>query len=217
MKPTVLLMLAHPDKRSFGGALAEAYLTGLQAQGCNVEVLHLPAMDFDATPAGRPPELEPHLVMAREAIVRAKHIVLVYPTWLGAMPARLKGFFERTFTPDFAFRFKPGKLVPEALLSGRSADILVTMDTPPWIYRWVLGAPGHRLVRHAILGPSGMRPLRITTIGPLRDSTEEKRRKWLERTRSRAAVIGKKLVDSMAASPNRKPDSKSDPLPIESK
>ncbi|AAP85956.1 hypothetical protein PHG204 (plasmid) [Cupriavidus necator H16] len=71
MKPTVLLILAHPDKRGFGGALAEAYVKPLQAQGCDVEVLHLPAMEFDATPAGRPPELEADLVRARAAIQRA--------------------------------------------------------------------------------------------------------------------------------------------------
>lgn len=211
MKPTALLILAHPDRRSFGGALADAYVAALHDQGCDVEVLHLPALNFDATPAGRPPEPEPDLVMAREAIVRARHIVLVYPTWLGAMPARLKGFFERTFTGDFAFRFKPGTLVPEALLAGRSADILVTMDTPPWIYRWLLRAPGHRLVRHAILGPSGIRPIRIMTFGPLRDSTEERRRKWLERSRARAATIAKRLGTGVVTC------SKPKPLPIESK
>lgn len=46
--------------------------------------------------------------MARERILKARHLVLVYPTWMGAMPARMKGFFERVFGGDFAFSFKPG-------------------------------------------------------------------------------------------------------------
>lgn len=199
MNPTVLLVLAHPDRRSFGAALADAYAAGVRESGCNVELLHLPAMVFDATPAGRPSELESDLVKARQSIQNAQHIVLVYPTWLGAMPARLKGFFERAFGNGFAFNVKPDTLVPEALLGGRSADILVTMDTPPWIYRWVLGAPGHRLVRHAILGPSGIRPIKIMTFGPLRNSTEHRRGKWLARTQARAASIGRRLAGALGA------------------
>jgi putative NADPH-quinone reductase len=28
--------------------------------------------------------------------------VIIYPLWLGAMPALLKGFFEQVFRPGFA-------------------------------------------------------------------------------------------------------------------
>ena len=199
MKPKTLLILAHPDKRGFGGALAEAYVSGLHAEGCEVEVMHLPALDFEATPAGRPLELEQSLVEARNAILGARHIVLVYPTWFGGMPARLKGFFERAFGNDFAFKFKPGSLLPESYLGGRSADVLVTMDTPPWAYQWLLGAPGHKQVRHAILGPSGIKPIRIFSYGPLRTSSDEQRKRWLERARTRAASVAAKLNATAAA------------------
>ena len=199
MRPTALLILAHPDKRGFGGALAESYARGLQEQGCVVEVLHLPALAFEATPAGRPPELEHDLTQAREAILRARHLVLVYPTWFGGMPARLKGFFERAFGNDFAFKFKPGSLLPESYLSGRSADVLVTMDTPPWAYRWLLGAPGHKQVRHAILGPAGIKPIRIMSFGPLRSSSDDQRRRWLAQTQRRASAVARKLRTAPAA------------------
>ncbi|AAP85957.1 Flavodoxin-like fold domain-containing protein (plasmid) [Cupriavidus necator H16] len=109
------------------------------------------------------------------------------------MPARLKGFFERVFGNDFAFKFKPKSLFPESFLTGRSADILVTMDTPPWIYRFLLGAPGHRLIRHAILGPSGIRPIKIMTFGPLRASSDGQRQRWLARAQARATSIAKRL------------------------
>jgi len=199
MKPQVLLLLAHPDKRGFGGALAEAYVQRLQAQGCGVELIHLPALDFEATPAGRPPELEDDLVEARAAILRAQHLVLVYPTWFGGMPARLKGFFERAFGNDFAFKFKPGSLLPESYLGGRSADVLVTMDTPPWAYRWLLGAPGHKQVRHAILGPAGIKPIRIFSFGPLRSSTDEQRKRWIAQATARASEVARKLKANATA------------------
>lgn len=40
----------------------------------------------------------------------------------------------------------------DKLLSGRSAQpLLVTMDSPPWYYRWISGAPGHRQMQRTIL------------------------------------------------------------------
>jgi NAD(P)H dehydrogenase (quinone) len=198
MSAEVLVILGHPEQRGFGGALAQAYIDGLRSSGCDAQLLHLPAMAFDATPAGRPPALEDDLLQAQEAIKRAKHLVLVYPTWFGGMPARLKGFFERAFGNDFAFKFKPNSLMPESFLGGRSADVLVTMDTPPWAYRWLLGAPGHKQVRHAILGPAGIKPIKIFTYGPLRSVSDSQRKQWLEKTTARGAAVSRKLKPALA-------------------
>ena len=133
-------------------------------------------------------------MVARERIKDARHIVLIYPTWLGAMPARMKGFFERVFGDNFAFRFKPESLMPERLLQGRSADVLVTMDTPPLLYRFLLGAPGHRLVRAGILAPAGIAPVRVFSFGPLRTSTDRKRAEWLRSVQAKAKAIGASLL-----------------------
>jgi len=190
----VLIVLGHPDVKSFGGALAGAYEQGLRESGCEVEVMHLGALTFDPTPQGRPGPLEDDLKAARERIRNAKHIVLVYPTWLGAMPARMKGFFERVFSDNFAFRFKPDSLLPERLLQGRSADVLVTMDTPPSLYRFVLGAPGHKLVRAGILAPAGIAPVRVFSFGPLKTSTDRKRSAWLRSVQTKAKALGRSLV-----------------------
>lgn len=181
-----LLIVGHPDLKSFGGALAQAYADGALKSGADIEMMHLGSMDFNATPTGRPGPLEPDLLRAREQILRAHHLVLVYPTWMGAMPARMKGFFERVFGDNFAFRFKEGSALPERLLKGRTADVLVTMDTPPFLYRWLLGAPGHKLVRRAILAPAGISPVRIFSYGPVRGSNDKERARWLEATRERA-------------------------------
>ncbi|MBN8748867.1 Flavodoxin-like fold protein [Xylophilus ampelinus] len=190
----VLIVLGHPDAKSFGGALAEAYERGLREAGCEVEIMRLGTLTFDAAPQGRPGPLEDDLMVARERIKDARHIVLIYPTWLGAMPARMKGFFERVFGDNFAFRFKPESLMPERLLQGRSADVLVTMDTPPLLYRFLLGAPGHRLVRAGILAPAGIAPVRVFSFGPLRTSTDRKRAEWLRSVQAKAKAIGASLL-----------------------
>ena len=46
--------------------------------------------------------VEKDLLQARRLISWADHIVFVYPTWWGTMPALLKGFLDRVLAPDFA-------------------------------------------------------------------------------------------------------------------
>jgi NAD(P)H dehydrogenase (quinone) len=46
------------------------------------------------------------------------------------MPAILKCFIDMVFASGFAFRYKSGSSMPEKLLTGRTAHIITTMDTP---------------------------------------------------------------------------------------
>lgn len=191
--PQILAILGHPTRKSFGGALADAYEQGASEAGCSVDVMDLSLMMFNATPTGRPGPLDEELATARERILRSDHIVLIYPTWLGAMPARMKGFFEQVFGNNWAFKIAPGALLPERMLLGRSADVLVTMDTPPLIYSWALGAPGHKLIKRAILAPSGISPVRLFSFGPLGTSTDAKRARWIASARNRGWEVGHAL------------------------
>ena len=75
---------------------------------------------------GRAP---PEIAAAQEAIRRADHLVVIFPLWLGDMPALLKGFFEQTLRPGFAFDYRPNGF-PLKHLGGRSARIVVTMGMP---------------------------------------------------------------------------------------
>lgn len=197
----ILIVLGHPTRKSFGGGLLEAYEAGAEQAGCDVDIMDLSTMAFNATPTGRPGPLDPELLEARERIRQAQHLVFVYPTWLGAMPARMKGFFEQVFGNGWGFQFEPGKLLPIPLLKGRSADLLVTMDTPPWLYSIGMGAPGHKLMKRAILGPSGIRPVHIHTFGPLGSSSERMREKWLESARRRGKAMGETLCRNASAMP----------------
>lgn len=182
MTKRILVILGHPRRDSFCGAIGNSYVEGAKAAGNEVRQIFLGDLSFD--PVLRNgystiQELEPDLVAAQSAITWAQHLVFVYPIWWGAMPALLKGFIDRVFLPGYAFKYREGSQFWDRLLSGRSAHLLVTMDTPPWYFRWVYRMPGHNQMKRTILEFSGIRPVAISSFGPIKGSTCERRRKWL--------------------------------------
>jgi 1,4-dihydroxy-2-naphthoate polyprenyltransferase len=182
----VLIILGHPRAGSLCGGLARAFGEGAREAAADVRKLDLAELDFDPhvrTESPNQQAMEPGLRRARELILWAEHLVFVYPTWWGTMPALLKGFLDRVFTPGFAFRTCEGGTGYQGLLGGRSAQLITTMDTPPLIHRLVYRQPGRQAMARATLGFCGIRPVRALVCGPVRDSTPGQRQRWLERAR----------------------------------
>ncbi len=61
-----------------------------------------------------------------------------------------------------------------------------SMDTPPFIYRWFLGAPGHNQMKKCVLGFCGVSPVRITNLSPMKTTTDVQRAGYLARVRALA-------------------------------
>lgn len=187
MPKKILVILGQPQRQSFGGALMRAYAEGAKTSGAEVKELYLGELQFNPVgPVGRasPDGLEPDLAAAQAAIQWAEHLVFVYPIWWGTIPALLKGFIERVFQPGFAVNFREHSPLWDKLLTGRSARLIVTLNTPSWIYRWYFGRPGHNTMKKTILEFCGIRPVRITEVGPMKNSTEVRRQQWLEQVRA---------------------------------
>jgi len=178
----ILVILGHPDTESFCGALCTAYIEGANAVGAEIRELRLGELNFDPVlwkGYKEIQELEPDLVRAQELIQWSDHMVFVYPNWWGAMPALMKGFFDRVFLPGYAFKYRDNSAFWDKLLSGRTAHLIVTLDTPPWYYRWIYRQPGHNQMKRTILGFCGIKVVKITELAMVRGSTAGKRKKWL--------------------------------------
>jgi putative NADPH-quinone reductase/1,4-dihydroxy-2-naphthoate octaprenyltransferase len=203
----VLLIMGHPREGSLCAGLADAYRTGAQAAGVELRELRLDRLRFDPhvrCAAFHDQESEPDVVLAREALSWAEHLVIVYPLWWGMMPALLKGFLDRLLAPGFAFAERPGGHGFRGLLHGRSAHLLVTMDTPVWAYRLVLRTPGVTALRRDVLGFCGIAPVETTFFGPVKHAPAARLQGWLRRgeaagralphalgwcTRTRSAIV----------------------------
>ena len=110
----------------------------------------------------------------------AEHLVILYPLWLGDVPAVLKGFLEQVARPGFAIG--EGKGFPQGLLKGRSARVIVTMGMPGLFYEIVYRAHSLKSLERNILNFAGIKPVRHTIIGTV-EAGAEHRAKWLERVR----------------------------------
>ncbi|MCB9641369.1 MAG: NAD(P)H-dependent oxidoreductase, partial [Myxococcales bacterium] len=138
--------------------------------------------------------LEPDLEEARTAILAARHVVWVYPTWWGHWPALLKGFIDRVFLPGWAFAYQENSPLPKPLLAGRSTRILTTMDSPWWWYRLMHGRAGHRSMKQATLQFVGLSPVKEGTLYRCRELGEKERDAWLEKVKKMADKDAKGLL-----------------------
>lgn len=179
-----LLILGHPNAEdSFCAAIADSFLKGGERAGKDMRVLKLAEMEFDPVlhkGYREIQELEPDLVKAQEDLLWADHYVFVYPNWWGVMPSLMKGFFDRVFLPGFAFKYRKDSPLWDKLLKGKTAHLLVTMDTPAWYYWLVFRRPGHNAMKRTILGFCGVKVKKITVFTPVKTSTAKKRGEWLE-------------------------------------
>jgi NAD(P)H dehydrogenase (quinone) len=178
----ILIINGHPDLISYCSALAVAYKKGALASGAEVKEIVVAELNFNPNLQygyRQRVELEPDLVEVREKILWAEHLVWIYPIWWGGWPALLKGFIDRVFLPGFAFKYRENSVWWDKLLAGRSGHVINTLDQPGWYYWLVNGRPGYHAMKKMVLEFSGVKPVRTTFFGPVRNSTEATRKKWL--------------------------------------
>lgn len=187
MAKQITIIQGHPAKQSFCGSLAAKYVQGAAEAGHDVRTIVVRDLAFDPIlhEGYRVIQtLEPDLARAQEDIRWAGHIVVIYPTWWGGAPALLKGFIDRVFLPGFAFKYREGSPWWDKYLTGKTAHILTTMDTPPWYYRIVYRDAGINQMRRAFLEYCGIEPVRVTRIGRVKDASDAWRQAWLLKARA---------------------------------
>jgi putative NADPH-quinone reductase len=113
----VMVVYAHPVETSFNAAIYATVTEALQKGGHEVDACDLYAENFPAI-MSREDRLLYHEIPANRALARpwierleaAEALVLVFPTWVFAPPAILKGFCEKVFVPGVAFELVDGKV-----------------------------------------------------------------------------------------------------------
>jgi putative NADPH-quinone reductase len=188
----ITIIQGHPDEAQdhLCHALADAYRAGAESVGSEVRTIQVGALTFPLIRSKADFEHGERPAAIREAqsmIRTSDHLVIVYPLWLGTMPALLKAFLEQVFRYDFAFEPGPGGRFTK-LLKGRSARVVVTMGMPAVAYRWYFGAHSLKSLERNILKFAGISPVRESLFGMVENVSDATRARWLAQMRRLGAA-----------------------------
>ncbi len=187
----VFILVGHPDSDSFNWTLADEYQKGAESAGHEARRMTLEEMSFDVVLRHgyrSIQELEPDLKMFQENIRWGDHFVVFYPTWWSTMPAKLKGLFDRTWLPGFAFHMHKNGLGWDGLLKGKSASMIITMDSNSFIQRILFGDTTNELKRGMLMF-AGFGPVKIHKFGNIKNADVAERFK----IRQKVFALGKFL------------------------
>ena len=186
----IYLLLGHPDGEGMCGSIANEYEKAARAAGHSVERQNIGEMQFDPIlhkGYRAIQELEPDLKRFEELIKWCDHFVIIHPVWWTGMPALLKGLFDRGWLPGSAFRYiklKSGKNSRfwHRLYKGKTARLIITSGTPPWLERLLPGNVNSQL-KWGILWFSGF-STKTTWFGPAENVPDERKAQWLAKVSS---------------------------------
>lgn len=144
----ILYVYAHPEPKSFNGALKDCAVVALSEKGHTVKVSNLYALKFKAVldphdfrireeaavfrPAPeqihgiRTGSLAPDILEEIEKIRWADILIFQFPIWWSYMPAILKGWIDRAFVQGFVVDIAAGNVYEKGLLKGKKAMIVAT-------------------------------------------------------------------------------------------
>lgn len=151
----VLMIYAHPREDSLAAALRDAARAGLEAAGHVVEVRDLYAEGFNpalsAEERGRYHDVSANLEGIEDHVASlraADALLLVHPTWWYGMPAMIKGWFDRIWSPGVAFKLGEGAIEP-LLTNIRRIGVVTTYGSPTWLL-WYIGRIDRKLIGRGI-------------------------------------------------------------------
>ncbi len=179
----VLIVQGHPDPSPdrLCQALALSYRDAAEKAGHTVQQISIAHLDIPILRSRLEWEADVIPQVAQEgqqAVMAADHIVLIYPLWMGDVPALLKAWIEQVFRSGFAFNMHTSGWHPA--LKGKSARVVVTMGMPGLAYRWFFFAHSLRSLERNILKFCGIRPVRRTIIGNAEDGSGKVQRRAIE-------------------------------------
>jgi putative NADPH-quinone reductase len=186
MTQKILLIDGHPDPADhLCHALAAAYEEGAREGGHETRHIRVATTDFPMLQSmedyyhGEPC---PAIHAAQQDIAWADHLVMIFPLWMGGLPALLKGLLEQVLRPGFAYEEQEGGF-PRKKLANKSARVVVTMGMPAFAYRWFFFAHSLKNLKRNVLKFCGISPVRDTLFGMVEAVSDEKRQGWIEKMR----------------------------------
>ena len=111
----VLIVYAHPSKKSFTHEVLQKLIEGLKASNHTIEISDLYDMGFVSDMSEKEYEREgfaktelaipSEIIKEHRKIEKADCIIFLYPVWWSDCPAKLKGWFDRVYSVGYAYGY----------------------------------------------------------------------------------------------------------------
>lgn len=187
--PRILVVIGTPLAGSLNHALARSYADAARAAGAEVRLIDLARDAVPPHPTERNevrlPRTDADVPLTREVAAYvadvdwADHLVFFFPQWWGSYPAALKTWIDRVFLSGFAYRYRPTGRLWDKLLTGRTARIVMTMDSPKIWNAWAYRNAAIRSLRNATLEFCGIRVRGVTRLAEVRHRSDADRERWI--------------------------------------
>ena len=210
----VFIVHAHPEPRSFSGAMTQAATEALAGAGHEVAVSDLYAMRFDPVSdrrnfvtthdpdyyrqqaeeahAAQHDGFAPDLQAEMDKLFWCDALILQFPLWWFGLPAILKGWVDRVFAAG-GRTYGGGKWYDRGVFAGKRAMCALTIGGPPPIYsEHGLNGPIAAIlfpINHGMLYFTGFTVIEPFLVhAPVRIG-EQERKRHLERYRGRVLEL----------------------------
>jgi len=190
MSRKIFIWVGHPKPNTLCKAIGDAYQRGAERNGAQVRRMDLSDMSFDLSVDGYgdgSAPLDHDLVAWQENIAWADHVLFIHPYWWGAMPARAKAVLDRALTPGFGYKYRQKGMGWDKLLAGKTADGVITSDTPPLIDTLIYRQPARRVLKNQVLGFCGIKARKIIQFGSVKMASQKKIEGWIGKAETMGA------------------------------
>jgi len=134
-----VIVLAHPNPKSFNATVAEYYRRAVEESGQEAIVRDLYALRFDPVlkdverPGPELMEASPDVRAELDIVAGTDVLVLVYPIWFGMPPAMMKGYIDRVLGYAVTPRAVQGRHGNGLLAGTRLVSITTSGAREPWL------------------------------------------------------------------------------------
>lgn len=184
MTRNIFVFDAHPVANTLNAYLAKTYADAARTAGHQVTTMSLSDMQFDPdfgqTHYRQTKPFEPDLETFVQALEAADHLVMTMPMWWGSYPAKTKALLDRALMTGRAFDTRNANFIglPKPLLTGRSARVIITSDTPSFFQKWVYGNAFQKQIRNQVLSFVGIKPSKFTWLAAAGQPKDGQVEKW---------------------------------------
>lgn len=182
----ISVILAHPKPGSFNHAIADVVLETINESGHQVFFHDLYAEKFNPVLVDDHAEIEEDILSYGSELTRSDLIIFIHPNWWGQPPAILKGWIDRVFRQDVAYRYEQdesGRRIKVGALHARAALVINTANVPPQRDQQ-MGNTLEHIWKDCILEPSGVEHIHRLSFNLVAASSLQQRQEWLNDVRT---------------------------------